>query len=552
MRSFVTYCLEIALSTATTNSVSSNFVNQSGNYQIDAMLEGTKWGGEAGQSARLDFSFPTPNSAWASGYGDGEPLVKLAALTPVQQQGAIQALSVWANVANLQFNQITETASSVGDIRFAWTSVSGIKDAQAYAYQPSDFPEGGDIWLNPDAAWDGYTPGKYGFITFFHELGHSLGLAHPFDGTFAGVLPSAEDSYNNSVMSYTALAGNAGSDVDFYPTTPMLYDIQAIQYLYGANTSHHSGNDTYTFTQGQNYYETIWDGGGSDTIVWNATTQGASIDLRAGRWSSLGNALHFFAQNGTALATVPDTVAIYNTVTIENATGGSAADIITGNDAANVLNGGAGNDVLSGGIGADTLIGGTGNDVLDGGSGADIAVFTAARKNYQLSWNANTLTLANGLGAEGTDTLTNTERLQFTDGRLALDLDPGQAGGRAALLMGAAAGPAILSNAALAGAFISYFDSGSTLDDGAALLVNAGIMNELAGGSTNTAFVKLIYFNLIGTAADAATVASLTQLLDSNTYSKAQLLSVAAQSTINQVHINLLGLAQSGIEYQLP
>jgi hypothetical protein len=32
-----------------------------------------------------------------------------------------------------------------------------------------------------------------------------------------------------------------------YGITPMLYDIQAIQYLYGANMSYHTGADTYAF-----------------------------------------------------------------------------------------------------------------------------------------------------------------------------------------------------------------------------------------------------------------------------------------------------------------
>ena len=70
-----------------------------------------------------------------------------------------------------------------------------------------------------------------------------------------------------------------------------------------------------------------------------------------------------------------------NYMNIENATGGSANDILTGDSGSNRLDGGAGADTLTGQGGDDTLIGGAGNDtllgvlgndMLNGGSGADV------------------------------------------------------------------------------------------------------------------------------------------------------------------------------------
>lgn len=51
-------------------------------------------------------------------------------------------------------------------------------------------------------------------------------------------------------MSYTYkdLEGVEGNEFSFHPTTPMVLDIAAIQYIYGANTSFHSGNDTYRYS----------------------------------------------------------------------------------------------------------------------------------------------------------------------------------------------------------------------------------------------------------------------------------------------------------------
>ena len=544
------------MSTPSANSVVSGRIDPAGDYRVDALLEGTQWGGQAGKPVSLDYSFPTGGANWASGYGDGEP-GSLTALTPQQQAAAVNALAAWSAVANVVFHPVDDTADRVGDIRFASTSVNGIKNSQAYAYSPSNAPEGGDVWLNPSAYWDGYNAGDYGYMTYMHEVGHALGLSHPFGGSVSGdVLPTAQDSYNNSLMSYTALAGHGGSYVNFNPTTPMLYDIAAIQYLYGANTSFRAGDDTYTFYQGQSYYQTLWDGGGNDTIIWSATSQGATIDLRGGHWSDLGNPLQFNDQNGKPLATVDNDVAIYFTVTIENAVGGAVNDTLIGNEAANRLNGNGGND---------TLQGNQGNDTLDGGAGIDVAVYNGAYRNYALGRTGTALTVGDKTGPDGNDTLNQVERLHFSDGWFAVDLAPNEPGWDAALLLGALAGPLALSNAALVGVFLDYFstplagaattaagNNQPTLLDGANRLLALNTPRELAGSASNAALVNLLYTNITGAAPDAGTLASYTSLLDSQTLTQAQLLVAAAELPLNQTHVGLTGLAATGLQYTPP
>ena len=56
---------------------------------------------------------------------------------------------------------------------------------------------------------------------------------------------------------------------------------------------------------------------------------------------------------------------------IENLTGSPQDDMLTGDDNPNVLKGMGGKDTLNGGKGNDTLDGGAGNDMLDGGAGMD-------------------------------------------------------------------------------------------------------------------------------------------------------------------------------------
>ena len=111
--------------------------------------------------------------------------------------------------------------------------------------------------------------------------------------------------------------------------------------------------------------------------------------------------------------------------------GGGGDDIIDGGDLNDSLYGGDGNDdiaalagddeiwgengddTLSGEDGNDTLHGGSGDDTLNGGAGAlDTAVFDVALADATISFSGEAVLVDNG-GFR--DTLTNIERLQFTD-----------------------------------------------------------------------------------------------------------------------------------------
>ena len=359
----------------------------SGSTSIDALLYGSKWGGVAGSGAAIDWSFPTSFSAsyWGSDYDPNSQGSEIysgwhpTALTSTQQTGFVDALQQWSNVANITFVQTVDDSSTVGNIRVAYTDLVDIEGAAAWAYLPDGTAVGGDVWLSPTAVID-FSPGSYDYMAAMHELGHALGLKHPFDtdnwltNTGAPRLPAALDVWTYTIMSYSGVAGRQESGYGFYPTTPMAGDIAAMQYLYGANTSYHDGDDNYTFSGSGQYLQTIWDGGGNDTITYDAASDGAFLDLTPGAWSNVGiDDTGFYYDNRGKIheITFGNVVDIYQTVVIENAAGGGGADTIVGNDAANQLLGNAGNDSLVGGLGDDTLFGGDGNDRIVGMQGWD-------------------------------------------------------------------------------------------------------------------------------------------------------------------------------------
>lgn len=367
-----------------------------GKPYVDGLLSGVKWA-----VSSLTFSFPGSGSFYENFYGAGEPTNGFQAFNAAQQTAARAILQHVATVANLTFQERTESLTVHADLRFAESS----RPSTAWAYLPSPAPEGGDLWFNRSAVvFDNPVKGDYAYFTFIHEIGHALGLKHPHESEGAfGLMPVDRDGIEFTVMSYRSYVGGSTTtgyvnETYGFPQTLMIHDIAALQQLYGANYATQAGATTYRWspTTGEMFINnvgqgapganrilaTVWDGGGVDTYDFSAYTAGLRVDLQPGGWTTLAPGqvarLHY---DGSHLA--PGNVAnalLFNDdlrSLIENALGGSGDDFIIGNAANNALTGGAGADTLSGGAGNDTLVGGQGADVLNGGPGSDRFVFTA-------------------------------------------------------------------------------------------------------------------------------------------------------------------------------
>ena len=221
---------------------------------------------------------------------------------------------------------------------------------------------------NPDTFRDGYTLGaniEYGMIVgtlAFNLTGNEL------DNVLTG-----NDAANT-------LIGNDGDDT--------FYGLGGFDTLIGG-----AGNDTYVLadlSQSQSGqfvrygYDTVSEdaGAGIDTIVVAAIDNPDTISTRE------SYTLGANVENGTIVGTLAFNLA-----------GNELDNVLTGNDAAN------------------TLTGNDGNDTIDGGAGADVAVFRGARSDYVIALlpDSRIQVVDSVAGRDGTDLLTNIEKLQFSD-----------------------------------------------------------------------------------------------------------------------------------------
>jgi len=362
---------------------------------IDALLAPSRW-----LSPSLSFSFT--NSIADYGLAYPNRAAHAASFSPLNltQQAATRswlktANSGFTSVSGLVFTELTGASDATATIRLAMSS----DPPTAYAYFPNPSEQGGDAWFNK-VDYNNPVIGTYAYHTFGHELGHALGLNHGHEPGLGGVSMDADrDSMEFSIMTYRSyvgdpLIGGYSNGAGSYAQSLMMYDIAAIQKMYGASFATNSGNTSYTFStatgemfvngtpQGTPFenkiFRTIWDGNGIDTYNFSNYSTNLSVDLAPGGWSNLDTTGTFqkaFLGDGNfarghvfnALQYDGDLRSL-----IENAVGGSGHDRISGNIISNVLSGGGGNDTVYGGAGNDTIYGGDGNDVLQGDLGVDL------------------------------------------------------------------------------------------------------------------------------------------------------------------------------------
>jgi Ca2+-binding RTX toxin-like protein len=382
-------------------------------FDLSAMnpLDAINWGGDDNVVAGAADGVIKVYFAQAGEVFDGETSL---GWTAYEQQQAMVAFQQYENVLPVDYVVTTNSAEADFKLVVKNATEGDTPGVLGYFNPPGETNAGVGVFWRDGFGWDengpdvanpdngdngGLEQGGYGFYTLVHEFGHGMGLAHPHDnGGGSVVLPGvfgAFDSYGAFDLNqgvYTVMSYNPGWPLDpandpygvpWYLEDGVPYlevdeawngglsalDIALLQIKYGANTTANSGDTTYVLpavNAGDGFFQTIWDVSGTDTIAHNGT-QSATIDLTAAT-------IDFSATGAGAISHASGVYGgftIARGTVIENATGGSAADVLIGNAAANTLTGNAGNDTLLGRDGNDTLIGGEGVDTLNGGAGND-------------------------------------------------------------------------------------------------------------------------------------------------------------------------------------
>lgn len=336
--------------------------------------------------------------------------------------------------------QITRVNHNQADIRV--NMIPTDNNTAAFAYYPGT-GLGGDIFVDTNIRIDTLAVGQYGYFTVAHELGHALGLKHPFEDGIT--LATNDDHHIHSIMSYTdfrpyvPVFSHSGNSVSvnynsIYPSGFMVYDLAALQAMYGVNSQANSQDNTYRFTTDP-VYTTLWDAGGIDTLDLTATTHSNTVRLTSGSYSDMNQrdlatqmneGVAYLTQLGSpnqasfvqnALTRYADQLytgekalgIAYGTV-IENALGGSANDTFYDNAVDNWLSGGAGNDRF--------YLGSGGFDKIEGGDGWDEVILPVAYAQVQMQQQGSQkgLLVAENFAA----TLIGIESIRFSDQSMAL------------------------------------------------------------------------------------------------------------------------------------
>lgn len=189
------------------------------------------------------------------------------------------------------------------------------------------------------------------------------------------------------------------------------------------------------------------------------------------------------------------------------------------------------------------LAGKASNDAVQGTAAIDTAIFGGARANYTIAKAAGGYTVTDKTGAEGMDTLTGIERLQFSDARIAIDISGN--GGMAYRLYQAAFNRT--PDQGGLGYQMNALDKGLNIAQVAANFIASPEFSATYGSLNDTQYVTQLYQNVLHRGPDAGGLSFHTGNLASGANTRANVLVGFSESPENQAA--LMGVIENGMVY---
>ncbi len=373
---------------------------ESGNYRVQAAVAAPLSLYTSDQIA-----FQLTNTYWGGAsrrwnvQAGGTISVNLTALTTGAQTLAREALLLWTDSTGITFSEVATGGQITFDDNEEGAFATSVLSGGIITSSRVNVSEG---WLTSS----GSTLRSYTFQAFIHEIGHALGLGHGGNyNTSADYGQDASylnDSWATTIMSYFDQTENSYfANLGFsrqVTVTPLVADIVATTNLYGAATTTRTGNSIYGVgnNTGRAVFDatavntpltiSIVDHGGVDTLDYSIYSGAQRIDLNTDSFSNVGG------RTGN--------LSIARGTVIENAVGGTGADVLIGNSANNRLDGGAGVDQLYGGLGDDSFVVDQEADVVFEGLNEGVDTVESS-SNFYLYAHLENLTLTGTAGNYG-------------------------------------------------------------------------------------------------------------------------------------------------------